>query len=186
MEKADRILSALFERLNISDNEGYIQLFSTWRTVCDEVSSRGLADHSAIVDVRHGTVIVAVDHPGWLQLIQMQEKRLLGKLQHRFPDMGLKAMHFHITRDRIDFIQNLPDSPTEQTRNAPDSASEQTKAPEYSPGVTNDTPRKTSDREPFESEKQREPSEPQESLERISDPKLRHTLERLREDLEDQ
>ncbi len=104
MERADKILQALFERLNIRDEHGYARLFSTWRGVCDEVSSRGLADHSSIVDVRHGAVIVAVDHPGWLQVLQFYHAQLLEKLQRRFPDLGLKAIHFHISDRRVDHL----------------------------------------------------------------------------------
>ena len=168
MEKADKILSALFERLNISDSEGYVRLFSTWRSVCDEVSSRGLADHSAIVDVRHGTVIVAVDHSGWLQLIQMQEKRLLGKLQKRFPDMNLKAMHFHITRERVDYVK---------AGNAENAEEEDPQG-----GPTDSTPVKSGDREDAAAVQD---SDFKDTLGRITDPTLRQTLERLREDLEE-
>lgn len=163
MEKADRILSLLFERMNISDTAGYAKLFSTWRAVCDEVSSRGLADHSAIVDVRNGTVIVAVDHPGWLQLIQMQEKRLLGKLQKRFPDMGLQNIHFHITRQRVDEVQvpdTSPDGPS-TTEKPADSRESGTQA--------------------HGGKEKRE--DPDDALGRISDPRLKETLERLRNDL---
>ncbi|MFP4644147.1 MAG: DUF721 domain-containing protein [Spirochaetales bacterium] len=159
MEKADRILSALFERLNISDSEGYVRLFSTWRSVCDEVSSRGLADHSVIIDVRHGTVIVAVDHPGWLQLIQMQEKRLLGKLQKRFPDMGLQAIHFYISRERVDFVQ-VADTVENESNERPQASIRAGSAT------------------------QRGSSEENAVLDRISDANLRRSFERLREDLD--
>mgnify|MGYP006424374821 CR=1 FL=1 len=162
MEKADKILSALFERLNISDSKGYVRLFSTWRAVCDEVSSRGLADHSAIIDVRHGTVIIAVDHPGWLQLIQMQEKRLLGKLQKRFPDMGLQAAHFYISRERVDYMQ-VPET-------APETADEES-------GDQSEDSRRTN------SGTQQDSSENTASMDRITDPNLRRSFERLREDL---
>ncbi len=179
MEKADRILSALFERLNVSDNEGYVRLFSTWRTVCDEISSRGLADHSAIVDVRHGTVIVAVDHPGWLQLIQIQEKRLLAKLQKRFPDMGLKAIHFHITRERVDYGKAPGDSKEKSAQHS-DRSDEDNRQKDAS------NRKEPSGSQMSGSSGTRAPSDPDEPLGRISDPNLRKTLERLREDLEEQ
>lgn len=119
MERADKILQALFERLNIRDEHGYARLFTTWRSVCDEVSSRGLADHSSIVDVQHGAVIVAVDHPGWLQLLQFYHAQLIEKLQRRFPELGLTAIHFHISDRRVDLL-NAERSESVEDRDRPE------------------------------------------------------------------
>lgn len=173
MEKAGNILNALFERLHVHDEHGYVKLFSTWRTVCDEVSSRGLADHSSIVDVRNGALIVAVDHSGWMQIIQMYEQRLLEKLQRRFPDMGLSAIHFQLSDRRVDFLsRDERDSPDgTQPQPAERSAKpEQESSGQSGAGQSDHTARDDDSRE---------------KLEEIENERLRQSLERLREDLEE-
>lgn len=167
MEKADKILQALFERLNIHDEHGYAKLFSTWRTVCDEVSSRGFADHSRIVDVRNGAVVVAVDHPGWIQLIQMHERRILSRLQQRFPSMNLEAIHFHMSEERVDMLGEARGrGAAERSRTTAEHTARDDARPEKESRGVSDT------------------ADNREVLERIEDPEFRRTLERLREDLE--
>ncbi len=167
MERADKILQALFERLNIRDEHGYARLFTTWRSVCDEVSSRGLADHSSIVDVRHGAIIVAVDHPGWLQLLQFYHARLLDKLQRRFPELGLTAIHYHISERRVDLL-NAERSDAFEDRGQPDSE-----------GIGAE--REAKDQRPG----QESAKDDDELLTRIGNESFRESLARLRREIEE-
>ena len=51
----------------------YAALFREWAAV----AGPGLADHSRLVDVRDGVLMVEVDHPGWLQMAHLRKASLV-------------------------------------------------------------------------------------------------------------
>jgi predicted nucleic acid-binding Zn ribbon protein len=51
----------------------YQPLFEQWAKVAGE----SLARHTRLVDVRNGILLVDVDHPGWLQILQLRRTALL-------------------------------------------------------------------------------------------------------------
>ena len=97
MEKAGALLHALFERLSIQDERGFVRFFSSWR----KIAGNDLADHSKLVDVRHNAAVVVVDHPGWMQLLRMQQERILKFIQQEFPDLDIHTMHIHLIDERV-------------------------------------------------------------------------------------
>jgi predicted nucleic acid-binding Zn ribbon protein len=51
----------------------YAALFRDWASV----AGPGLADHSRLVDVRDGVLMIDVDHPGWLQMAHFRKAALV-------------------------------------------------------------------------------------------------------------
>lgn len=66
--------------------------FASWTRAAGE----RLAAHSRPVDVRNGIVIVEAEHPGWIQLLQMSQDRILSSLASSFPELGLKGIGFRL------------------------------------------------------------------------------------------
>ena len=70
MKKANEVLKALMNQLDIKGGEKYIRFFSSWK----ELAGRDLSAHSQVSDIRNNVAIVEVDHPAWMQMLQMKEK----------------------------------------------------------------------------------------------------------------
>lgn len=56
------------------------------------------APHSRIADLENHVVTVEVDHPGWIQLLQFRQARLLTEIQERFPALEVRALQFRLAR----------------------------------------------------------------------------------------
>lgn len=97
MEKAGALLHVLFERLSIQDDRGFVRFFSSWR----KIAGNDLADHSKLIDVRRNAAVVVVDHPGWMQLLRMQQERILKHMQREFPDLEIHTLHIHLVDERV-------------------------------------------------------------------------------------
>ncbi|MFP4510039.1 MAG: DUF721 domain-containing protein [Spirochaetota bacterium] len=97
MEKAGALLQVLFERLSIQDDRGFVRFFSSWR----KIAGNDLADHSKLVDVRRNAAVVVVDHPGWMQLLRMQQERILKHMQREFPDLEIHTLHIYLVDERV-------------------------------------------------------------------------------------
>ncbi|WP_037547793.1 DUF721 domain-containing protein [Spirochaeta lutea] len=86
MNRVADIISRYFENHSMEGTGGEVSSFFTrWQ----EIAGPGLADHSRIADIRHGSVIVYVDHPGWMQKLSMQKNRILRSIQKRYPSLEI-------------------------------------------------------------------------------------------------
>jgi hypothetical protein len=93
MDKAGDLLKAFFSFHNLTGGEKYVSLFSSWR----EVAGDDIASHSRVIDLRRGALVVEVDHPGWMQMLQMKQNEILGRLSSRYPDLAIRMLHFRLT-----------------------------------------------------------------------------------------
>lgn len=56
------------------------------------------APHSRIADIENHLVTVEVDHPGWIQLLQFRQARILEDLRQKFPALEIRALQFRLAR----------------------------------------------------------------------------------------
>jgi len=85
MKKASDILHRYFETHGLEAGGTYSQFFSRWQ----EIAGPGLADHSQVVDIKNGTAIVYVDHPGWIQKLTFEKDRILRRLMAQYPQLEI-------------------------------------------------------------------------------------------------
>jgi hypothetical protein len=95
MDKADDILKAFFSFYNLGGGEKYVALFSSWRKMAGD----NIAAHSRIIDLRKGALVVEVDHPGWVQMLQMKREEILKNLAAEYPDLGIRMMHTKLAKE---------------------------------------------------------------------------------------
>ncbi|MDR1933444.1 MAG: DUF721 domain-containing protein [Spirochaetales bacterium] len=93
MDKAGDILKTFLSFHNLSGGEKYVSLFSSWRKVAGD----DIASHSRVIDLRRGSLFVEVDHPGWMQMLQMRQSEILRTLSSRYPDLAIRMLHFKLT-----------------------------------------------------------------------------------------
>jgi hypothetical protein len=96
MERAGDLLRRLFDNQDFANGERYASLFNSWASI----AGRDLSAHSHVADVRNGVVLVEVDHPGWMQLLQMQQERVLKAMRSAYPELEIQALRFRIVSDR--------------------------------------------------------------------------------------
>jgi predicted nucleic acid-binding Zn ribbon protein len=68
----------------------YQPLFLEW----EKIAGESLATHARLIDVQKGVLLVEVDHPGWLQILQMRKAPLLEAARSAAPladIVGLRA-----------------------------------------------------------------------------------------------
>lgn len=95
MDKAGDLLKQVFDNFDIGEQgESYINFFSSWT----KIVGFDLASHTNVSDIRNGAIIVEVDHPGWMQLLQMRQKSILFKVKKNFPELGIKTMAIRLVK----------------------------------------------------------------------------------------
>lgn len=102
MKKAAEVLSRLLERSRAAEGSTSGSLFGEWQ----DIAGVSLAEHCRVVDVRHHSLLVEADHPGWMQLLLLSKKSLLAKLRQRYPQLELRDIKARLTGE-----QPLPSPP---------------------------------------------------------------------------
>jgi hypothetical protein len=85
MKKAAEILSRLLDK-GPAGAQPFHSLFGAWRDIAGE----SLAEHCRAYEVRHRSLLVEADHPGWMQLLLLQKKAILARIRQRFPQLELR------------------------------------------------------------------------------------------------
>jgi hypothetical protein len=103
MRKAGDILSDIFSERFDPEFAGRVKsvsdLFSSWEEVAAEADIAAAAAHSRVADNDRGTVLIEADHPGWVQLLQTRQARLLEILQNRHgKELEIRDISFRLSR----------------------------------------------------------------------------------------
>lgn len=84
MEKTDfisgaQIISSFFENIENQKLESTSKILVAWKNTVQKISGNGaqLFDHSRIVDLKNGILLVETDHPAWSQMLQFHKKFIL-------------------------------------------------------------------------------------------------------------
>lgn len=93
MKRAADILRSIMNDQEARRAGEWSSFFKGW----EAVAGNDIAAHSAVRDVKQGTVIIEVDHPGWLQMLQMRKVQILSKMQQRYPALEIKDMRVFLS-----------------------------------------------------------------------------------------
>jgi len=98
MKRAGDVFSSLFDEAMLAKADGYSSLLSCWKDLMEKNGIAAAASHSWIQSMDRGLVWVEVDHPGWKQLLQTKESKLLSDFRRRFPEMDISGMAIMLCR----------------------------------------------------------------------------------------
>ena len=116
MKKAGDIISALFRERFGPEFENTARatagLFSSWVQTVKEVwpqsgqdDDAGFEDvpavavHSRIKELERGILLIETDHPGWIQILQTKQGRLLSVVQRQYPELNIRGVAFRLSRE---------------------------------------------------------------------------------------
>ncbi|MFO7850047.1 MAG: DUF721 domain-containing protein [Spirochaetia bacterium] len=96
LKSAGEILKALLNENQSEQAREYYRFFSAW----DEIVGENLAGRARAKELKGKTLIVEVDHPGWIQLLEMRRARILHELNERFPDLQIEKIRFYVSGEQ--------------------------------------------------------------------------------------
>jgi hypothetical protein len=92
MKRVGDLLSTIFDEKFLEKTRGYSAFFDCWEDLMLKNGIASAAGHSWIKSAEKGLVWIEVDHPGWKQILQTKESKLLHDFRYRFPDMGISGI----------------------------------------------------------------------------------------------
>ena len=92
MKTAGDILSSLFDERFIQKAQGYSKLFDSWTDITAKNGIAAAADHSRVKNLDKGILLIEMDHPGWKQILQTKQSKLLNDFRIRFPGLDISGI----------------------------------------------------------------------------------------------
>ena len=92
MKKAADILRNILGEQEARQAGEWSAFFKGWQALAGD----DIAAHSSVKDVKQGVVIVEVDHPGWLQMLQMKKGTILRNMKRRYPELDIKDIRIFL------------------------------------------------------------------------------------------
>jgi len=117
MKTAGDILSTLFDERFIKKAQGYSKLFESWKDISEKNGIAAAADHCRIKDLNNGILFIETDHPGWKQILQAKQGKLLNDFRIRFPDQNICGISFILGKSDSFFENNKDEQPKAADRN---------------------------------------------------------------------
>ena len=93
MRRAGDLLNEVLARAGFDAEAPQARIFQVW----DDILGADLTGHVRLRDVDRGRLIVEVDHPAWMQLVQMRQRRILGRVRRRFPQLGVTRLYLLVS-----------------------------------------------------------------------------------------
>jgi predicted nucleic acid-binding Zn ribbon protein len=134
MRKVGELLSAFFDEKMMAQAQGYSKLFLSWARLTKKYGIAAAADHSRIRELDRNVLIVEADHPGWIQILQTKEHKLLEELRSQFPDLDINGISFRLSRAPFPEAEGERDGPEEAGVSGAEPLPEDTPGEEKKPG----------------------------------------------------
>ncbi len=103
MKKAGDILIQVLSGLH-AEGKHYISFYNSW----EKIAGTDIANHSSLSDIKNGILYIDVDHPGWIQLIQIKKKYILRKIKSMFPELEVKDLRIFLRKFSGETGKNSP------------------------------------------------------------------------------
>lgn len=111
-KSVSELLSAFFDHDMVAKGASYSGFGRAWKSI----AGARLGEHSRPADIKHGILIVEAEHQGWMQLLQLQQDRILGEIGRRFPELEIRGVAFKLSHG--DFAR--PEEEKKPERRAPE------------------------------------------------------------------
>ncbi len=87
LDKAGEILNNLpiFKNINTEETINYSTLFNSWESIV----GYKIGGYSRIMDLENNSLSIEVDHPAIIQLLQINYKKILFKLNNKYPQLKI-------------------------------------------------------------------------------------------------
>jgi predicted nucleic acid-binding Zn ribbon protein len=100
VKTAGEILSVLFDERFVKKAEECSKLFDSWKDITEKNGIAAAADHSRIKDLDSGILRIETDHPGWKQILQTKQGKLLNDFRYRFPELEITGVFLVLSKPK--------------------------------------------------------------------------------------
>lgn len=137
-----RVVEKMFGNLSVEDTRKAVTITNEWKKIVSRIKpspnssvrneniGNNLADHSRVVDLKNGVLLVEADHPGWISLLQFYKSFILRGYKMNMPDVKIHNVVFKLSGMKGDLYDTIEDRERDGKRLIEKRIEEDEKCPE--------------------------------------------------------
>ncbi|NLM00183.1 MAG: DUF721 domain-containing protein [Treponema sp.] len=105
------LITKFFDTIDVNKMKEGLDVANKWKQILssikennyDEIeysAGKKMADHSRVVDLKNGILLIETDHPGWTQKIQFHKNYIMIGLKNAFPCLEINTFAFKLKGDK--------------------------------------------------------------------------------------
>ena len=102
----DVLKKMIFSNNKLFSGERYGSFFRSW----DVIVGEPLSEHTKVIDISGNRILVEADHPGWFQLFQFKEEKILKKIRQLYPELDIKCFRVLVAPGRDETKKKIKDN----------------------------------------------------------------------------
>ncbi|AEE15464.1 DciA family protein [Treponema brennaborense] len=110
------VINTVFSGISVNDMQNAQHMSARWKDILVSITGCGqkLADHSKIIDLKNGVLLIETDHPGWIQLFEMHRAYILKGLKMKIPMLEIKSLSYRLKGARGELHGGMRDLTREE------------------------------------------------------------------------
>ncbi|MDR1893516.1 MAG: DUF721 domain-containing protein [Spirochaetales bacterium] len=99
IHRADKVLDRILSRYKLDAEQGeFLNLLRDWENLVGPEA----AEHTRVCDLlpaspgEGGILKIRSDHPGWIQMLKLQEEKILKNIQAKFPNLNVRGLRIFV------------------------------------------------------------------------------------------
>lgn len=94
--KASEMVTKVFKNIENSQLQNSNNIINSWQKTIQSIKPDGykLANHSKVIDLKNGIVLVETDHSGWIQILKIHEKYIIKGLKNLNKSLTINSLAF--------------------------------------------------------------------------------------------
>ena len=116
IKKLSELIVNYLDKVGLFEQSKVLEVYSSWASIIGEKQ----AAHSKLIDIKHQTAVIEVDHPGWSQQLLLNKKYILRNFQKKYPQLEVKnisvivSSHYEASHHLGNIGNNDRDIPNKQ------------------------------------------------------------------------
>ncbi len=113
MNNINQYLEKILDDKNREIINNAAKVLTVWEKVLEKIKSpvnpnegRKLIEHTRIIELKNKILIVEVDHPGWIELLNLHKKFILKGIKMNLPDVEIETMAYTLKGNKAEYIDN--------------------------------------------------------------------------------
>ena len=108
-ESIGKIINDTFSNITENKAQNAYSTLNVWKKILMRIKSnrnpnegQNLADHSRVIDLKNGVLLVEAEHSAWIELLHLHKKYILKGIQMEKPELNVENIVFRLIGKKAD------------------------------------------------------------------------------------
>lgn len=116
-ELINSVINSISKNIDASKFKNIKNIYDEWENILLSIKStvlpeagRKMFDHSEIIDIKDGVMLIEIDHPGWKQLFETYRTYILKGLNMKIPQVPVDTIIYRLKKGEVKIKPKTPET----------------------------------------------------------------------------